>query len=280
VLDQAFGHPLTIEEKAAIPFAGGIQQHGYQCGMIWGAALAAGAEAYRRFGSGPEAEVRTMEASRALVEAFRPRHGEIDCFEITHLDHKSSTWEQISFFLLKGGTWGCIKMASWYAPLALDAIERAFASGSDAGGNAAGAPPGPDADSRGPGGTPGGSMAEREPVSCVAHLARMMGASEQHAVMASGLAGGIGLCGGACGALGAAIWLQTMAAAEGGEKVDFRDPRTQEVIDGFLKLTDFEFECEKIVGRTFEDVEDHAAYVRGGGCAAIMEGLSAGGESA
>ena len=37
-----------------------------------------------------------------------------------------------------------------------------------------------------------------------------MGESDIHAVMASGLAGGIGLCGGACGALGAAIWILGM----------------------------------------------------------------------
>jgi hypothetical protein len=37
-------------------------------------------------------------------------------------------------------------------------------------------------------------------------IARKMGESDMHAVMASGFAGGIGLCGGACGALGAA-WI-------------------------------------------------------------------------
>jgi hypothetical protein len=43
------------------------------------------------------------------------------------------------------------------------------------------------------------------PLSCAAVLARKMGAVDQHAVMAAGLAGGIGLSGGACGALGAAV---------------------------------------------------------------------------
>ncbi|MFC2035747.1 hypothetical protein ACFLUJ_06480 [Chloroflexota bacterium] len=40
------------------------------------------------------------------------------------------------------------------------------------------------------------------PVSCSAMLAQKMGASDMHTVMAAGFAGGIGLSGGACGALG------------------------------------------------------------------------------
>ena len=30
-----------------MPLAGGFMGYGYQCGMLWGAALAAGAQAYR-----------------------------------------------------------------------------------------------------------------------------------------------------------------------------------------------------------------------------------------
>ncbi len=42
VLDRAFGHPLPAEERASMPLAGGIAQQGYQCGMLFGASLAAG----------------------------------------------------------------------------------------------------------------------------------------------------------------------------------------------------------------------------------------------
>ena len=47
VVDGSFGHPMKLEEEAAAPLAGGIMNHGFQCGMLWGASLAAGAEAYR-----------------------------------------------------------------------------------------------------------------------------------------------------------------------------------------------------------------------------------------
>jgi hypothetical protein len=249
VLDRAFEHPLDLEEKATSPFAGGIMQHGYQCGMIWGAALAAGAEAYRRYGTGPKVETAAIEAAQRVVEAFRTRHGEINCLEITDIDKSSSTWEMINFFIIKGGTIGCFRMSAWYAPLAFDVIDSAL-SESKAG-------------------------QKSLPVSCAAMLIRKMGGSDRHAVMASGLAGGIGLCGGACGALGAAIWVRGMEIAmEEGGKVEYRDPRTQAVIDRFLEHTEYAFECSEIVGRTFKDVEDHAAYLREGGCSALIEALA------
>ena len=114
------------------------------------------------------------------------------------------------------------------------------------------------------------------PVSCAALLAQKMGASDLHAVMAAGLAGGIGLSGGACGALGAAIWILEMNRVKDGTgKVEFNSPEATEAIDRFLQSSDGEFECAKIVGRKFEDVADHAGYLRAGGCSKIIEALAA-----
>ena len=55
VVDGSFAHPLKLEERAAAPLAGGIMNYGYQCGIVWGAALAAGAQAYRLYGASPQA---------------------------------------------------------------------------------------------------------------------------------------------------------------------------------------------------------------------------------
>ena len=224
-------------------------QHGYQCGMIWGATLAAGAEAYRRFGPTPKAEAAAIEAARRVVESFRTRHGEIDCLEITDIDKDSSTWKMINYFLIKGGTIGCFRMAAWYAPRAFDEINLALSDST--------------------------VEVPAPPVSCAAMLARRMGQSDRHTVMASGLAGGIGLCGGACGALGAAVWFRGLTAGEEESgKVSYSDPRTQKVIDRFLEFTAFEFECSKIVGREFRDVGEHADYLSAGGCSELMEVLA------
>ena len=250
MLDRAFEHPLELEENATMPFAGGIMQHGYQCGMIWGATLAGGAEAYRGHGPGPKADAAAINVAQRVVESFRTRHDEINCFEITDLDKSSSTWQQINYFLIKGGSIGCFRMAAWYAPLVFDEINSALSEEV--------------------------IEAPSPPVSCAAMLVRKMGGSDMHAVMASGFAGGIGLCGGACGALGAAIWILGMKIRkEESGKTGHKDPRTQGVIDRFMKQTDCEFECSEIVGREFKDIDDHAAYLRDGGCAELIEVLAA-----
>jgi hypothetical protein len=251
VLDQAFDHPLKLEESAAMHLAGGIMQHGYQCGMIWGATLAAGAQAYQLFGPGPQAETAALFAAQRLVEAFRARNNHINCLEIIDIDKSSSVMDMVKFFLIKGGAISCFRMASKYAPVAFCEINAAFSEGH--------------------------IEALSSPVSCAAMVAQKMGVSDLHAVMAAGLAGGIGLCGGACGALGAAIWITGMEIIkERGGKVSFKDPESLGIIDRFMKCTDCRFECSEVVGRKFENIDDHAAFLRSGGCSEIIEVLAAG----
>jgi hypothetical protein len=241
---------MKTEESAASPLAGGIMQYGYQCGMIWGAALAAGARAYRLFGPGPQAETAAISAAERLVESFRAGNKYINCLEITDLDRTSSNMQMIMFFLIKGGTIGCMRMAAKYAKVALSEIESAFSETH--------------------------VEAPSPPVSCSALLARKVGVSDLHAVMAAGLAGGIGLCGGACGALGASIWISGLnrLKTQGG-KADFKDPTAQKIIDRFLKCADYKFCCSDIVGRKFESIDDHANYLREDGCSEIIEALAA-----
>jgi len=232
-----------------MPLAGGIMQHGYQCGMIWGATLAAGAQAYRLYGAGPQAETMAIIAAQRIVESFRTQNNNINCFEITNIDKSSSAMQMIKFFLIKGGTIGCFRMAAKYAPVALDEINAAFSK--------------KDIEAPSP------------PVSCASMLAKKMGASDMHTVMAAGFAGGIGLCGGACGALGAAIWIITMNnVKEKGGKVSFKNPQALEIIDRFMKHTNFEFECSKIVERKFDNIDEHAEFLKNGGCEKLINVLT------
>ncbi len=117
--------------------------------------------------------------------------------------------------------------------------------------------------------------APARPVSCAAMLAEKMGASEMHTVMAAGFAGGIGLSGGACGALGAAIWIIGMNGRKALDDDKVINSRIVDSIERFLNSTDFEFECSKIVGRRFENTGEHADYVRDGGCSKIIAALAA-----
>ncbi|NNL75042.1 MAG: C_GCAxxG_C_C family protein, partial [Desulfobacterales bacterium] len=188
-------------------------------------------------------------AAQRLVESFRARTKKINCLEITGLDKSSSTRQMISYFLIKGGTIGCLRMAVEYAPLAFTEINTALSEKH--------------------------TKEPSTPVSCSAMLAQNMGVSDMHKVMAAGFAGGIGLNGGACGALGTAIWIIGMNGLKGdGGKIDFKRPEATAAINRFSKYTDFEFECCKIVGRRFENVSDHAGYLRKGGCSKIIQLLS------
>ncbi len=247
VLDRAYDHPLQVEEHASMPLAGGLMR-GYQCGMLWGAALAAGAQVYHQFGAGEQAEMEAVLTAQRLVETFRSHYKYINCYEITRVDwHKPvEMWG----YLLRGGPIKCFSMSASYAKQAHREINDSLAAEKLA--------------------------ATAQPQSCAAALARKLGASDLHTLMVAGFAGGIGLSGGACGALGAAIWFAMMAyAKEGVKENELEPPQAKAAMDKFLEITGNVFECSKIVGRKFENVADHAAYLCEGGCAKIIEGLAA-----
>ncbi len=249
VVDDSFNHPLPLEEHATMPLAGGIEQMGYQCGQLWGAALAAGAEAYRLFGPGPRAETAAVIAAQRLVDSFQTSYTSINCFEVIELDWKNAQGKQVLKFFLKGGPIRCFSMTAGFARATRREIDASFSDDE--------------------------LEAVEPPLSCTALLARTMGADDRHAVMAAGLAGGIGLSGGACGALGAAIWLTEMARmTEGNSTVEFNSPEATATIDRFVQSTGCEFECSKITGRRFETVGEHAGYLRAGGCAQLIAALA------
>lgn len=228
-----------------MPLAGGMMQ-GYQCGQLWGAALAAGAQAYQLFGPGAQAEAAAVMAAQRLVESFRARNKEINCFEITEVDMKHVKTMQIVKLFLKGGPIRCFGMAARYAPIAFREINAALAEKP--------------------------IQALSGPVSCAAVLAKKMGLSDRQVVMTAGFAGGIGLSG---GALGAAIWILSLKDNQEGVKIEMQNPRASAMIDKFVESSDYEFECAKIVGRRFEDVNEHAYYLQAGGCQKIIEALAA-----
>ena len=253
VLNHAFDHPMKTEEQAAMPLAGGIMHHGYQCGMIWGATLAAGAQAYRLFGPGSQAETKSIIAAQSLVESYRTRKNDTNCLDITGLDKSSSTLQMYIYFFIKGGAIGCTRTATRYAQEAFSEINTTLSEEH--------------------------IEAPSLPVSCAAILAEKMGVSDKHKVMAAGLAGGIGLCGGACGALGAAIWITAMkcleeSAADNIWQSEEFQSRATDTIERFMQSAGHEFDCSEIVGRNFENIKDHATYWDDGGCSEIIEALA------
>ena len=136
-----------------------------------------------------------------------------------------------------------------FAKVAYDVIEQALAEAPDA--------------------APAGAA------SCAARMARQMGASELHVVMAAGLAGGIGLSGSGCGALGAKIWLDGIGDEDKPSGMNMMTPRVTATLERFYAVTDHEIECAEIVGREFASIDDHTDHVRAGGCAKIIDAMAA-----
>ena len=247
VVDRGFGNPRAREEHASMPFAGGILQHGYQCGLLWGSALASGAEAYRRFGATAKAEAAAVFATQKVINTFRERYGETNCLELIETDWHDKS--QVVRYFLKGGTFKCFGMAGKFSSIAHQVIDEALSRDE--------------------------VPVPQSPVSCASELARKLGATDEQIVIVAGLAGGIGLSGGACGALGVTIWLMALKNLEAEDgKVDYKDPRAHALVEAFLEISDFRYECAEIAGGTFSDAAEHSAYLCEGGCGELLTKLA------
>ncbi len=89
ILDREFGYPRDDEEKAIDPLAGGILQQGYQCGMLWGASMAVGAESLRRNENPGQAIGLAILATQHIMKSFVNRTDSIECEDITNCDFQN-----------------------------------------------------------------------------------------------------------------------------------------------------------------------------------------------
>ena len=221
ILNREFGHPLENEEHAADPLAGGIFQQGYQCGMLWGASFAVGAESFRRCGDRGRAIGMTIKATQHIMESFINRAKSADCLDITRCDFSSKL--SLAKYMLTGKFLSCFKLADQWAPDAFQSAAAGLALDQN-------------------------DLPE-QPISCASEVIRKMGGSDAEMVMVAGFAGGLGLSGNGCGALSAAIWLNTLARVRTQHyKASFPDPEAGKILNAFYAATDFEMECFKIVG--------------------------------
>ena len=249
LLDREFGCPKENEERATDPLAGGIWRRGHQCGMLWGSVLAAGAEACRRHADRDRAIGVAVAASRRLVESFINRTGSVDCREITGCDWTSG-WSMAKH-MLTGKVFRCFTLAEKWAPEAIRAAEEGLA----------------------------GDMATlpRRPLSCASEVAGKMGASDEEIVLVAGFAGGIGLSGSACGALGAAIWMKTLAWCRehpGKTPPFFNNPGVKNTLKAFDDEQGSEMLCHKITGQRFKTVGEHTKFMEDGGCDTLIDLLA------
>jgi len=254
LLNREFGHPKNIEELASDPLAGGLMNTQHQCGMLWGSTLATGSESFRRFNDQSQATAiaTAMTGAQNLVESYSNRTKSVNCRDVIGVDFSKNS--DIAEFMLKSLPGGfanmvCMNLAAKWTP---EAIQAAKSSLSDR-----------------------RTDLSHPPVSCASEVARKMGVSDEEMVMVAGFAGGIGLSGNACGALGAAIWLNTVAwCRENPGKSGYLNPHSNDILTAFYDATDSEILCTKISGRRFKTIEEHTDYITNGGCADLIDMLA------
>lgn len=250
ILNRESGHLKENEERAADPLAGGLMQTGHQCGMLWGSTLAVGAEAFRRQGKNRDQAIATaITATQHLVQAFSKTARSVDCRDITGCDFniKSGLWKAFFF----GRFIRCFALIDKWAPEAIKSVMEGLA---------------PE-----PAGLP------EQPLSCASEVVKKMGASDEEMVMVAGFAGGIGLSGNACGALAAAIWMHTLSWCRkhpGKTPPYFNNPDTKNTLKIFAEATDGEILCQKITGRYFKTIGEHAEFIKNNGCDKLINVLA------
>ncbi|NLH47880.1 MAG: C_GCAxxG_C_C family protein [Myxococcales bacterium] len=254
LLNREFGHPADAEERAADPLAGGLMRTGHQCGMLWGASLAVGAEASRRYRDPDQAAAVAIATTRGLMESFAGSAKSVDCREITGCDLTSKSG--LAKLLLKTvlGLFyysPCFNLAEKWTPEAFRTAKEGL--------------------------TLVPTESPQPPLSCASLLAKKMGAGDAEAAMVAGFAGGLGLSGNACGALGAAIWLRALAACRndtGKPSADRNQGEVQQILRDFDQATAGEILCAKISGRRFATIDEHGEFIRNGGCGTLIDLLA------
>lgn len=253
LFDRQFEHLKEIEERASDSLAGGIMQRGYQCGMLWGAALAIGAEAYRRCEDLDQAMRLAVLATQRVMASFSEKENTINCREITQCDF-SSKWSFAKYFL-SGRFLHCFKLAQEWAP---DAIETAL-QGLEEGDKRI------EAEER----------SLKNSMNCASLVAKKLGASEEEMVMVAGFAGGLGMSGGGCGALSAAIWMRSLAWCREHEgKNSFKNPEAVRVVEAFEEEADGRILCSELSGQKFNSYGKHIDYIDDGGCENLIRALT------
>lgn len=253
LLNHEFDNFKENEEKASDLFAGGIVQKGHQCGMLWGGALAVGVESFRRYNNKSEAIASAITASQYLVESFHKRTKTVNCRDISKVD-----WENKFDFVIymvktiaQGFVYSpCFNLIVKWTPEAILAANKGLSE----------------------------KTIQSQPcMSCATEVVRKMGASDEEAVMVAGFAGGIGLSGNACGALGAVIWYKMLDWSKkhpGKTPAMFNNQEVKTILRAFYIQTDSEVQCDKISGTQFKTIDEHSEYVRGGGCSRLIDALA------
>lgn len=259
---RGFGFEESVYEQALHAFSGGFMHLGHACGLLTGAALAAGFLTRTRFDDDETRSVAALHATIQLAKAHIELAGSVDCREIT----KVSLTKLIGRlrYLQQGKGRLCGHLHLKWAPHAHELIDKTLTE-----------------------------FSKSNPIegcgNCAVRTLRKMvssiGMKAEDSLLVAGLAGGVGLLGNVCGALAAGVF--ALAATKYlGQDDKKRDSRVHSALQ---ELTGANYRgpatrlrhtfidrfgsdlCIQIACRRFQDIADHSTFVEQGGCQEIIE---------
>src|SRR5512145_354679 len=140
LINREFGHTSLPEESASDPLAGGLNTTGHQCGMLWGASMAVGAESFRRYGHSGRATAMAIKVTQHVMKSFISRTRSTDCRDIIGCDLTTKAgMRKLMFKTISCGFIysKCFNLAKRWAPEAFEtALEGLSTESADISGHA------------------------------------------------------------------------------------------------------------------------------------------------
>lgn len=239
IMNNEFGNSEIMAERASQALAGGVALHGHQCGLLWGSILGVGVEATKRGKDSNHTIGLAIKTSQRLAYSFKQKTNNINCKTIINTDLREVN--KMDGFFNETSATTCFKLAEDWAPEAIDISNRSLIL-----------------------------EAEQLPTrcrSCATRVIREMGGTEQEALMVAGFAGGLGLSGNLCGALGAAIWYRSLEwLREHPNEETYPLHKAKEQLQKYLSFSDGEFLCPSLSGHRFRTIDQHCDFIAEGGC--------------
>lgn len=252
-------------EQAIHAFSGGFMHRGDACGLLTGAVLAAGFEAKRRFSDDATRSGAALQVAVRLAAALPELAGSVNCRDIT--DGELITLAGRLRYLQQGTAPRCGRLHLKWGERAHELIDRSLTELAD---------------------QPPVAICANCAVETLRRCAPSVGVPAEDAVVVAGLAGGVGLLGNVCGALGAGVFALG-AARYRQAQADQRDSRLRGSIQELLgtayrgAATDLRSSleaglgsclCEEIIGRRFASVADHSEFIELGGCREVITSVA------
>jgi len=259
---HGFGFKEPIYEQALHSFSGGFMHLGHACGLLTGAAVAAGFLARRRFNDDQTRSAAALYATIQLARAYPEFAGSANCRDITEVS-LTNLRGRLRYLQL-GKARMCGRLHLKWASKAHNLVNQALTEFE-------------------------AQRPEKECENCAVRtlnkIATPTGMNQEDAVLVAGFAGGVGLLGSLCGALASGVFALSVSyyRNKGSKKRDSRILGSMHELAGtrykgsttrlrkaFIDRFGSDL-CSQIIYRHFKDIEDHSIFINNGECQTVID---------